>query len=53
MPQSEVVKYPFGLFSSVVVLAVVLVIFCVVYLYIRKKGRPPQVDKKAGDEGED
>ncbi|HJV65501.1 MAG TPA: hypothetical protein VJ550_07210 [Geomonas sp.] len=53
MPQANVATQPFGWFSFSVVLVIVAVIFFIVYLYIRRKGRPPQIDGKAGDEGED
>ena len=54
MPQAhEVVKHSFGTFSFAVVLAIVVVIFCIVYLFVRKKGGAKQIDEKAGDEGED
>ena len=44
----------FGLtFSWLVVLAIVLVLFVIIYFYIRGKKEPPKVDKGAGDEGED
>jgi hypothetical protein len=53
MPQANVVTQPFGWFSFSVVLVILAIIFCIVYLYIRRKGQPPRVDDKAGDEGED
>ncbi len=40
-------------FIFVLILLVVLVLFSYVYFNPRKKGKPPKIDKKAGDEGED
>ena len=53
MPETAVVKHSFGTFSLVVSLAIIAVIFCVMYFYVRRKGKPKQIDEKAGDEGED
>jgi hypothetical protein len=46
-------QYPFGTFSWLLTAAIILVIFCIMYLYVRRKRKPKHVDKKAGDEGED
>lgn len=44
----------FGLtFSWLVVLVIVLVLFVIIYFYIRRKKEPPNVDKQAGDEGDE
>lgn len=48
-----VARHSFGLFAIVVALLIILAIFCVVYLSVRKKVEPRHVDDKAGDEGED
>ncbi|GAB7025523.1 hypothetical protein [Geotalea toluenoxydans] len=40
-------------FIFVIILLVVLVLFSYIYFNPRKKGKPPNIDKKAGDEGED
>lgn len=54
MPQTEVVKQPFGSFSWWITVAIIAIIFCIMYFYVRRrKPNPPQVDQKAGDEGED
>ena len=54
MPQAnEVTKYPFWTFNTFVVLLLVVAVFCVVYLYIRRKSRSTKVDEKAGDEGQE
>jgi len=53
-PPVHVVKeHSFGTFALGLTLFIVLAIFCVVYLNIRRKGGPRHVDDKAGDEGED
>jgi heme/copper-type cytochrome/quinol oxidase subunit 2 len=53
MQGTEVVKHSFGAFSWSVTLVIVLVIFCVVYFYVRRKRSSRHIDEKAGDEGED
>jgi hypothetical protein len=53
MPQTEAVKYPFGWFSLWVTLAIIVIVFCIMYFYVRRKRGAPQIDQKAGDEGED
>lgn len=54
MPQQvEVVKHSFGAFSLTLTLLIILAIFCVMYFYVRRKKGSPQIDQKAGDEGED
>ena len=45
MPQG-VVTHSFGTFSWVIVLAIVVVVFCVMYLWVRRKGHPKQIDEK-------
>lgn len=46
-------QYSFGTFSWLVAATIIVVIFCIMYLYVRRKGKPRDIDKKAGDEGED
>ena len=53
MADAVVVKQPFGYFSFTVTLAIIVVVFCIMYLYVRRKKNGKQVDKQAGDEGED
>ena len=53
MPQTEVAKHSFGSFSFTVTLAIVIIVFCIVFFYIRRKKSAKHVDEKAGDEGED
>ena len=48
-----IVQHSFAAFAWLIVLAIVVVIFCIIYFWIRRKGKPPQIDDKAGDEGED
>ena len=52
MPQTEVAQ-PFWTFNGVITLAIIVVVFCIMYLYVRRKKSTKQVDHKAGDEGED
>ncbi|MCM0084159.1 hypothetical protein L4X63_21485 [Geomonas sp. Red32] len=52
MPQATY-THSFGAVSWAIVLLVIALIFLVVYLFTRKRGKPPHVDSKAGDEGED
>lgn len=53
-PPVHVVKpHSFGTFALSLTFLIVLAIFCVVYLSIRRKRGPRRVDEKAGDEGED
>ncbi|BCG48001.1 hypothetical protein GEOBRER4_n2865 [Citrifermentans bremense] len=53
-PPVHVVKqHSFGTFALSLTLFIILAIFCVVYLNIRRKRGPRHVDEKAGDEGED
>jgi hypothetical protein len=52
MPQ-EVVKHSFGTFSLLCAFTIVLVIFCVMYLYVRRRRASKHIDEKAGDEGDD
>ncbi|WP_085812088.1 hypothetical protein [Geoanaerobacter pelophilus] len=53
-PPVHVVKqHSFGTFALTLTLFIILAIFCVVYLNIRRKREPRHVDEKAGDEGED
>lgn len=40
-------------FGFLVILLVLLVLFSYVYFHPRKKGKPPNIDKRAGDEGEE
>lgn len=50
-PPVHVVKqHSFGTFSLGLTFLIVLAIFCVVYLSIRRKRGPRHVDEKAGDE---
>jgi hypothetical protein len=49
----DAVKYPFGWFSLWITLGIVVIIFCVMYFYVRRKKGAPHIDDKAGDEGED
>ncbi len=53
MPETEVVKHSFGDFSWSVTAVIVIVIFCIVFFYVRRKRSEKHVDQKAGDEGED
>ena len=54
MPEKEViVQRSFGVFSMTVTLAIIGIVFCIVYFYIRRKKSTKHVDEKAGDEGED
>ncbi|GAW65664.1 hypothetical protein GPEL0_01f0672 [Geoanaerobacter pelophilus] len=46
-------QHSFGTFALTLTLFIILAIFCVVYLNIRRKREPRHVDEKAGDEGED
>jgi tellurite resistance protein TehA-like permease len=48
-----IVNHSFGTFSWIVCLAVIIIVFCVMYLWVRRKGHAKQIDEKAGDEGED
>jgi hypothetical protein len=53
-PPVQVVKtHSFGTFALSLTFLIILAIFCVVYLSIRRKRGPRHVDQKAGDEGED
>lgn len=53
-PPVQVVRsHSFGTFALGLTFLIVLAIFCVVYLSIRRKRGPKHVDEKAGDEGED
>lgn len=53
-PPVHVVKpHSFGTFSLGLTFLIILAIFCVVYLSIRRKRGARHVDEKAGDEGED
>jgi hypothetical protein len=54
MPQTEAVKYPFGWFSLLVTLAIIVIVFCIMFFWVRRNKRgAPLIDDKAGDEGED
>lgn len=53
MTETEVVKHSFGTFSWSVTLAIVVIVFCIMYFYVRRKRSSKHVDDKAGDEGED
>lgn len=53
MTDAVVVKQPFGYFSFTVTLAIIVVVFCIMYFYVRRKKNGKQVDKQAGDEGDD
>jgi preprotein translocase subunit YajC len=53
MPQTEVVKHSFGAFSFTVLLAIIVIFFCFMFFYVRRKRSSKHVDEKAGDEGED
>jgi cytochrome b561 len=55
MTTLDVVK-PFGAFGSfhwTVVVAIVIIVFCIMYLYVRRKKTAKHVDENAGDEGDD
>ena len=53
-PVAVVKERPFGTFSLLITLAIILALFLYVYLsQRRKKTVPKHVDQKAGDEGED
>ena len=54
MPEVQVVReQSFGTFSLTVTLAIIVVVFCVMFFYVRRKRSEKHVDEKAGDEGED
>ena len=54
MPQTPmIVQHSFATFSWLFVLAIVAVIFCIMYFYVRRKSRFTHTDEKAGDEGEE
>ena len=54
MPQTEAVtKTAFEWVSVSIIVLIVVVLFCLVYFYVRRRDRPKQIDKKAGDEGEE
>jgi Na+/H+ antiporter NhaD/arsenite permease-like protein len=47
---------PFGAFGSfnwTVTAALVIIVFCIMYFYVRRKKSHKHVDDKAGDEGDD
>ena len=50
---TETAKESFGWFSWSVTLAIVVIVFCIMYFYVRRKRSAKHVDQKAGDEGED
>ena len=52
VPQT-VAKHSFGTFSLTVTLAIIIIVFCIMYFYVRRKKSDKHVDEKAGDEGED
>ncbi len=35
-----------------IVLVILLILFFAVFLYTRRRGKPPKIDKMAGDDGE-
>ena len=51
MAEREV--YTFGTFSWTVTVAIVVVVFCLAYFYVRRKRSSKHVDSKAGDERQD
>ena len=53
MTGAEVVKPPFGLFNWTVTLGIIVIVFCVVYFYLRRNKEGKRVDRNAGDEGND
>jgi|GEM_PF-4357063 len=54
MPQTEAVtKMAFGWVSVSVIVLILVVLFCLLYFYVRRRSSPKQIDKRAGDEGED
>jgi LPXTG-motif cell wall-anchored protein len=40
-------------FGWSILLGIVVIVFCLAYLYVRRKKETKHVDQKAGDEGED
>jgi uncharacterized BrkB/YihY/UPF0761 family membrane protein len=53
MPETEVVKHSVWAFGWTVTLGIIVIVFCTVYFYARRKKSAKHVDQKAGDEGED
>jgi hypothetical protein len=48
-----VTQYSFGTFVWIFCAAIILVLFCIAYLYVRRRRKARHVDQKAGDEGQD